>query len=144
MGWTHYWKREPEFSEVMFQSAIGDLQKLLSDIDVQLAGSEGEGKPYLSLDKIEFNGVARQSCEDFRVLRVDAPRRGRSKVYSFCKTEKLPYDICVQCALIILWHYFGNDINISSDGTNEDWKEACNLCQEHLGYGADFILEKDE
>ena len=144
MGCTHYWEREPELSEIMFQSAIGDLQKVFADIDVQLAGSEGEGTPYLSLEKIVFNGVAGQSCEDFSVLRADVPRRGRSKVFSFCKTEKMPYDICVQCTLIILKHYFDKYIKTTSDGTDEGWQDACEICQRILNYGIEFRLEKKE
>ena len=81
MGLTHYWEREPELSEVMFQSVIGDLQRILAEIDVPLAGSGGEGAPFFSLDKIVFNGADGQGCEDFKVLRVDIPRRGRSKIY---------------------------------------------------------------
>ncbi len=142
MGWSHYWQREPELSVVMFQSAIGDVQKILSEIDVPIAGSEGNGVPFLSLDKIVFNGVSGHNCEDFKVLRVDAPRRGRTKVNSFCKTENLPYDLVVQIALIIMKHYFSKAITVSSDGKDEDWQKAKDICQEHLGYGSDFELEK--
>jgi hypothetical protein len=141
MGYTHFWKREPRLSEVMFQSVINDLQKVLADIDIPLAGSEGEGEPFLSLDKIVFNGVAGQGCENFRVLRVDAPRMDRSKVHSFCKTQKLPYDLVVQVALIIMKHYFSKAIKVSSNGVDEDWQKAKDICQENLGYGSDFELE---
>ena len=144
MGMTHYWEREPELSEVMFQSAIGDLQKILAEIDVPLTGSEGKGEPFLSLDKIVFNGVTGQDCEDFKVLRVDIPRRGRSKIYSFCKTEKMPYDICVQCSLVILKHYFTESFKVFSDETDESWRNACDTCQRILGYGIEFRLEKKE
>jgi hypothetical protein len=33
-----------------------------------------------------------------------------------------------------------NGIEVTSDGKNEDWKEAKTLCQNVLGYGKNFEL----
>jgi hypothetical protein len=144
MGWTHYWERNPELSRVSFQSVIGDLLNVLTETGVELAGSEGDGEPYISLDEITFNGTKGLHCEDFKIKRTDMPRHGRDVVFSFCKTENLPYDLCVKCALVILKHYFDDSIKIRSDGTNEDWQDAQDLCQKCLGYGADFKLSPKE
>jgi hypothetical protein len=52
----------------------------------------------------------------------------------------LPYDVCVQTALIVLSHHLGSAIRIGSDGKDDDWAEARRICQEHLGYGEEFRL----
>lgn len=141
MGLTHYWEREPELSEVMFQSVIGDLQKILGIIEIPLAGSEGNGEPYFSLDKILFNGIKGQNCENFKVLRIDVPRKGRTKVNSYCKTEELPYELAVQIALIIMKHYLGGAFSVFSDEKEADWEKAKQMCSKILGYGDDFQLD---
>ena len=70
------------------------------------------------------------------------PRRGRTRVFSYCKTEQLPYDFCVQVALIVLKHHLEAAIKITSDGGDAEWQRARDVCQEHLGYGQDFRLDK--
>ena len=57
--------------------------------------------------------------------------------------EHCPYDICVQAALIIFKHHLGDFINVSSDGKGSDWDRARQSCEEHLGYGSDFILSQE-
>jgi len=63
-------------------------------------------------------------------------------VFSYCKTEQLPYDLCVQVALIVLKHHLGATIKITSDGGETDWQRARDSCIENLGYGQDFRLDK--
>ena len=141
MGCTHYWEREQYLSEVLFQTVIGELQKIFADIDAALAGREGEGTPYLSLDEIVFNGVRGQHCEDFKIRRVGFPREGGTKIYSFCKTEKMPYDLCVKITLIILKHYFEESLQVTSDAKDGDWQDARDRSQRCLGYGNEFLLD---
>ena len=143
MGLTHSWRRDPELPEYSFQAAVGDLQRLLKATDIPLAGREGTGEPFISLDEITFNGIQGQHCEDFTVRRSDSPRNGRSYVFSFCKTEHMPYDLCVKCTLIILRHHFNDKISIFSDGSQEDWRDAVEHCQNILNYGDDFKLSKE-
>ena len=144
MGWTHSWQRVPELPIAPFQAAVGDLQKLLKATDIPLAGKEGTGNPFISLDEITFNGTHGRHCEDFTVRRSDSPRHGRSYVFSFCKTGHMPYDLCVKCTLIILRHHFNDKISVYSDGTDEDWRDAVEHCQKILDYGNDFKLSKED
>jgi hypothetical protein len=65
-------------------------------------------------------------------------------ILGFCKTAYKPYDICVTACLIVLKHYFGAQVAISSDGEAQDWDDARRLCQHVLGYGGDFVLEHDQ
>ena len=142
MGWTHYWQREEFLPNDNFKKAISDFRIILSAMQIELAGADGTGSPLLDENQIIFNGKIGQNCEPFIMRPYEALRRGRDKAFSYCKTEKLPYDICVQCILIISKHYLGHLMLISSDGKEHDWKQAKELCQKHLGYGNEFKLEE--
>ena len=80
--------------------------------------------------EIVVNGIEEQGHETFVIKRTG----GRD----FCKTARKPYDIVVCMALIALEHHARADI--SSDGDQEDWQDAIDMCQKHLGYGNDFLI----
>ena len=52
----------------------------------------------------------------------------------------MPYDLCVQAALIVLKHHLAAAITVSSDGGEPDWERARAACQKWLGYGEEFRL----
>ena len=143
MGWTHNWRRTTELSQADFARAVEDIRKVLEATGVALGGFDGTGNPLLSEDTIVFNGAKGASCEPFEIHQTEFDRRGRNTFLTFCKTEHAPYDICVQVTLIALKHYLGDNITVASDGTDEDWEKARNLCQQQLGYGAGFHLSKE-
>jgi len=124
-----------------FAEAVADCAKALQTTNIPLGGFDGSGNPVFSEEHIVFNGAKGSGCEPFEIARVEFDRRGRDKVLAFCKTEKTPYDICVQVSLVIFKHHLGDAIGVSSDGTDENWQEAKNICQECLGYGMNFKLE---
>jgi hypothetical protein len=85
------------------------------------------------------------SYESFDLPRVFEARKWQEpdehgRYFGFCKTAYRPYDLVVQVCLVIAAHHFGAGIAVSSDGSNEDWKDAVALCQELLGYGEGFEL----
>jgi len=63
--------------------------------------------------------------------------------FNFCKTAFKPYDLAVISLLIIAKHYLKDKIKVRSDGEDEQWFDGKMLCQEELGYGLDFKLDKD-
>ena len=65
-------------------------------------------------------------------------------VFSSCKTAFKPYDLIVIASLIILKHHFGDEIIVSSNGTNDQWFDGKLLCYQTLGYGLQFKLDEDE
>jgi len=144
MGWTHYWKREVELPAEEFKEAVKDCEIILSKIDVPLTGPMSKGNPICNSKEIIFNGIKGQDCEPFSIKISEQPRRSDQLVFSYCKTEKLPYDICVKSVLIILKHYLGENIEIMTDGTIEDWSDAIDICMQGLGYGKDFSLSTQE
>jgi hypothetical protein len=84
------------------------------------------------------------SYEAFRVQRVWRPRHALQQPpeewwSDFCKTNYLPYDLCVQGCLIVLSHHLSVDhFRVSSDGTSRDWNDARDACQQILGYGSNW------
>jgi len=70
----------------------------------------------------------------------DTPKNG--KYFDFCKTAYKPYDLPVICALIIAKHFFGSQIRVNSDGTEENWIDGKLICDRILGYGNDFKLDR--
>ena len=141
MGWTHYWEREIELPKEAFAKAVDDCQVLFDKIEPGIGGSGGYGKAEFDSNGTVFNGADGAACEDFTFVRIQTPRRDREKALGYCKTEHLPYDICVQTALIVFKHHLGDMMKVASDGSEEDWQKAKDICQEHLGYGSDFELE---
>ncbi|MER3448005.1 MAG: hypothetical protein C4291_14780, partial [Candidatus Dadabacteria bacterium] len=92
----------------------------------------GGGEPVLEEEMIAFNGCFPKDCESF-VLSVDE-REG------FCKTDRLPYDLAVQVALILLKFHgeeAGHEVRLDSDGNLMDWQKACALVEAELGYPVD-------
>ncbi len=140
MGWTHYWEREKEIPAEEFEKAVNDCELLFSKMNVPLAGPQSEAEPVFSPEAMMFNGVQGQDCEIFSMKRIEEPRRPGAAVLSYCKTEKLPYDVCVRAALVIMKHYLGDHLQVMSDGKMKDWKDAVNICILHLGLGDKFNL----
>ena len=140
VGWTHYWQRPIELSAKEFAAAATDLRRLLSTIEIPLAGFDGTGSARVEDAHIVFNGKAPAHCEPFEIARVEFDRRGRQEVRSFCKTEHLPYDLCVQASLIVLKHHIGRDLSVTSDGNDVEWDAARQLVSDTLGYDVDFTL----
>ena len=146
MGYTHYWYRPKELDAEKFMAYAADCKKIYDDgvLNVGLDG-DIEGPPIFDEKMIFFNGEHGESCESFYMPReiFYAPREseGNDKLYfQFCKTRRHPYDTMVQMCLIALKHHFVAVV-IKSDGDNDEWQAARELCQKHLGYGADFVLE---
>ena len=64
--------------------------------------------------------------------------------FQCCKTAYKPYDLAVNCAMIIAKHHLKEQIIVHSDGELDNWKDAMQLCQNVLGYGNEFDFDKDE
>lgn len=100
-------------------------------------------------DLIRFNGIGEDGHETFYLPKIYTRKMPSllshtDLLFQFCKTANKPYDLAVCCCLIIAKHYLGDDIKVSSDGSLDEWKEAIDKCQEHLGYGTDFDFDKDD
>ena len=155
MGYTHYWYREKTIPKAKFDKIYADVSEMLTWANgsdsgwAHLAGGDGKGKPVITRAHIIFNGRGSDSHETFyfpRVVPADEyrPSISNGKHFDFCKTAGKLYDEAVCTCLIIIKHYLGKAVKISSDGKiNEgDWPLAIWLCEQLFGYGADFRLDE--
>lgn len=61
-----------------------------------------------------------------------------------CKTGFRPYDLAVQCFLLIAKHHLRDRIGVYSGGADAHWSDARKLCYLHLGYPLlEFRLDSD-
>lgn len=60
-----------------------------------------------------------------------------------CKTAFRPYDLAVTAFLIIAKHHLKDDLKVRSDGEDENWVEAKQVCEAFLGYGMGFVLGEE-
>jgi hypothetical protein len=62
-----------------------------------------------------------------------------------CKTGFRPYDLAVQCLLLIAKHHLDERIRVQSGGTDFHWNDPRRLCYVHLGYPVDeFHIHNNE
>lgn len=66
----------------------------------------------------------------------------RELFFGCCKTACRPYDLIVTAVFIALKHHFSECV-IRSDGEDKDWQDGRILCQNLLGYGIDFSVDKE-
>jgi hypothetical protein len=147
MGYTHYWYRTPNLHREKFTKAVADCKRVCEELDIPLAGWDGEGKPLFAHDKVSFNGSGEDdSHETFAIMPEEAVNEWQSNTkhtFACCKTARKPYDLAVQCCLVVFDHYFPDDFFVSSDGEDWAWQEARETCDGIVGYGAGFRLRHE-
>lgn len=136
MGYTHYWDRPIKFNEKDFEKFTGMCHKIIETCkptspvggvyykgeEVKIVGvnSKKDSKPDISGAHVKFNGEGDLGHEAFIIENnpdlVDA--------FGFCKTNRKPYDIVVVACLIAFKRVFGPNVNISSDGEFDNWKDG--------------------
>lgn len=148
MGYTHYAViSQKEIPQSLWDSFIADYNKVLPSF-INLLDRETDQKLLCNSNELFFNGIGELAHETFVLSRISNGRlyddEDPKGYFSFCKTARKPYDIAVCSALIIAKKHFDSLIDVDSDGTNEDWKEAKALCHKILGYGnLDFTTTLD-
>jgi hypothetical protein len=115
-NWT--WKKAPD--PVKVKKCIEDMRKVLYASPVPLAGTDGDGKPFITDEVLAFNmkGSEKEIGEPFIFPGKADPLPG----LNFCKTNGKPYDVVtVACLLVAMDHFSKEDISIGSDG---HWSEG--------------------
>ena len=130
MGYTHHWYRKPVLDADKFKAAIADCKKACAASHVTMAAEFGDST-------VRIDG----GCETFTVEQASIGRFRDGRVFEFCKTEKMPYDLCVTACLIVFKHHFGDDFIVTSDGEDKGFAGARTLCQKALGYGSGFKVD---
>jgi hypothetical protein len=86
------------------------------------------------------------SYETFRIDRVcNEPEKVQDgRCSDSCKTGFRPYDLAVQCVLLIAKHYLKDRIQVWSGGSDYHWNDARLLCYVHLSYPLNqYQVDKD-
>lgn len=146
--YTHHWYRaQREFPTTQFKKAVEDFTKLLphfKNIGITLAGGDGEGKPAITPEEIIFNGKDAEGYETFHMPRQDdESRQCDDGIFGFTKTSRMPYDLAVTSALLILKHHLKDKIRVGSDGSIEEWNEAVQLVKKVLGYTEEWSFHTE-
>lgn len=164
MGYTHYWKWNTLPDAGRFAQWSEDVKTLIDSLFLypeitggvlNICGPDGTGNPELSDTRVAFNGddSADEAHESF-IIDLHNPKPLSTLLGagftddlalfdSFCKTGREPYDLVVTSALIRLGYHFP-DVEISSDGWEEDWQEGSQLCQQIFGEGAIPFSDTDD
>ena len=117
MGYTRYYRVVGKIDSQKFKDYSKDCKEVCEEITNKwghgLASWDGEGEPRFEEEGISFNGVGDLSHESFGL----SPQ---TSGFEFTKTQRKPYDKHVLACLILAKEYFGNNIEVSSDGDNDD------------------------
>jgi hypothetical protein len=142
MGYTHYYqlnalKKDLVKLESTYQLAIKDCQKLIyahnrnlkqlnSKNPDRMSGVTAHVKPGTYLG-VAVNGTEDLSHEDFIL-----PAHAEGLLgFTFCKTNRKPYDDVVVAFLLILAHRLGERFDFASDGNRDDMLEGLALALQH-------------
>ena len=117
MGYTRYYRVVGKIDPKKFKDYSKDCKMVCEEITNKwghgLAGRNGEGEPRFEDEGIYFNGIGDLSHESFGL----SPQ---TNGFEFTKTQRKPYDRHVLACLILAKEYFGDVIEVSSDGDNSD------------------------
>lgn len=130
MSYTHYFtpkkSSQEKFNE--FSKTCKTLYKALpktsetaggyyADDEIKICGWDGTGKPSFTPKLVSFNGNEERNLahESFRIALNEGD-------WSFCKTERKPYDLLVCACLIAAKDLLG--FEVTSDGNFHEWKPA--------------------
>lgn len=106
MGYTRYWTIKNELCDKNFFKFKEDFKEIVESFKIPL------GELIIDKNFIRFNGLDDDAHETFFLQRKPG--------FNFCKTQRKPYDDLVCACFELCKYYFKNDIDISSDGENND------------------------
>ena len=120
MGYTHYLRFNKSVTKERLSKASEDIKKAFEFIksecpNIVIKDGFGENEPQIDENTICFNGDASKE-EDFETFAVRVGDNG----FNCCKTGRMPYDVYVCVACLILKEHFGDDLCMSSDGIFKD------------------------
>jgi len=146
MGYTHYWyrqlaSRDQPHTKASYGALALDIKRICevaTGLGIELGNAEGDegSKPEFTESQVMLNGIGENSHETFSWLaRVEQRNhdKGEPSIFYFCKTAHKPYDAVVTASLIRAKHYYGNEVDVKSDGDWAEWQTGRDLYQ--LAFG---------
>lgn len=128
MGYTHSLLRPMPLERERFARFSSDVRKLIDALpaEIRVRGMDDREKPTVTDEVIEFTG----GCEPFVVTRTLRPELGQrlrnDKLFSFTKTQRLPYDVLVVAASFAFIYHFP-EAQFMSDGDRESLRPGFDL-----------------
>ncbi len=128
MGYTHYISRAADFGAAEWADITAAARTIIRACEgrgVRVAGPHGYGAPRVTDAEIALNGSVDDAWESFDLTRETAS-------WSFCKTNRAPYDLAVTAILLYAARRSPSAITIDSDGEIDgaDWTPARELLTE--------------
>ena len=121
MGYTYYVRQSKPASNEKWTAVCNDFKKfraaaLLLGKPFPIQREEDDSSDVLIDDEcIIFNGIGEDAHETFMLEKA-----GDS--FSFCKTNRKPYDTAVVTVLILANHHAPDVWGVSSDGVIQEWQ----------------------
>lgn len=124
MGYTHYWRKTDKSHKLQeeWTTALTHAVNVIQACHHIVVDQR-------DWDTFSINGIDDDAHEDFRLPREVDQLDG----FDFCKTAAKPYDVVVTAILAIMHHFAPGALEISSDGTPEEWEEGLKLASEVCG-----------
>jgi hypothetical protein len=143
MGYTHYWKLNPNGNELNYQKGLAMVREIIANSPVRLGDGSGD-EPITKEDfntYISINGLGNDAHETFSLpskLKEVAESSYKKPdnegyIFDFCKTQHKPYDPIVTACLTVMKFCLRNDMTVSSDGGEEGFEEGMALATKILG-----------
>jgi hypothetical protein len=125
---------------------LREMQRALANSADAIVGSWWIG---VQIRRRTCNGDC--SYESFVVERELKPEEAKSQNpgrrglhFDSCKTGFRPYDLAVQCALLVIKHHLGKAFEVYSSGSDWHWNDARRICYVHVGYPlSEFMIDRD-
>lgn len=136
MGYSHYWTihyGKKDLNLATFRELGFHVERIIEISTYPVANWRGEGMPEILNDYICLNGYGRDSFETLRLDRLypgNLDLTGSGSIDDSCKTGRMPYDEIVTALLLICKHLFRDQIELTSDGTPDDWDSGYALAQQ--------------
>ncbi len=133
--YQHFWfvKNPSQVARAM-PRIVQDVKHLLPHLP-PLAGPSGTGEPEFSLEKISFNGPIPNNAESFSFYPfLHRNERANEEFFSYCRTDKKPYDLAVTATLLVAYHHAYPALDLSTTAGVADWMPAYFLVRDRLGY----------
>jgi hypothetical protein len=127
MGYTHYFPHK-KTGKKAWDKIVENCEKAYRACSVPVQyESDIPEEPFFTQVYIRFNGVGDDGHETFMLHKYG------SDGFTFCKTDRKPYDILVVACLAIYHHFSPKTVDLGSDGYRHEWEDGVELARKATG-----------
>ena len=130
MGFTRYYTVNKKLNSEDFSNFSKDSKSVCdwvtSKYGHKIAGCDGYDNPNFTDQVVAFNGSGEDDSHETFQLSLNTIG------FQFTKTQLKPYDKHVFATLIVAKYYFGESIEISGDGEDDDYPEISEVVKSFI------------